>query len=520
MASITQTSPAKIFGRQTGSIKAFDRPTGPSSQHIISNETSEKTVHNNTVHGAAGDEQLEDGSLRRVNNEPINNSHPSGTNVMYTVFLIVNAALGAGLLNFPKSIDEAGGILVATAVQLVLLAFIMVALLALAYAADQCGPGGATTIQETMEGMTGRWGSTITSACVVVYTFGTTITFLIIIGDQFDGTFSAIYGSKYSDYWYMTRTFTISACSCLLILPLCYSKRIDFLRIPSSLGVIAIVYLVGLIIYEYYFGNYIPGPIKVKPTKVTDAFLVVPVICFGYQCHVSVIPIYSCMKRRTLANFTYSASLAIGICVACYTLAAIFGYLTFGSNVKDDILMSYNGGGLVYAGRCAMALKIITTYPILLFCGREALKSVIVDLESIFARRNTQDIETNKSGTVILSKSNDDLEDASQTKDCQWGERKEILVRYISVTVWFGLSLILALSISNIGSVIKMLGSLAAVFIFIFPGLCMLKCIMKYDPSFLRKRSWAIIVASFVFMAIGGFIFGIVFVQAIQSFAE
>ena len=73
--------------------------------------------------------------------------NPNGTNTAYTVFLIVNAALGAGLLNFPKSYDDAGGILVAFFVQLALLLFIMIALIALAYASDKCGSGGAATIQ-------------------------------------------------------------------------------------------------------------------------------------------------------------------------------------------------------------------------------------------------------------------------------------------------------------------------------------------------------------------------------------
>ena len=68
-----------------------------------------------------------------------------------------------------------------------------------------------------------------------------------------------------------------------VILPLCFSKRIDFLRIPSLFGVVAIVYLVGLIIYEYYYGNFIHGPIKYGPDNWTDVFLVVPDICFGYQ---------------------------------------------------------------------------------------------------------------------------------------------------------------------------------------------------------------------------------------------
>ena len=63
------------------------------------------------------------------------------------MFLIVNAALGAGLLNFPKSYDDAGGIMVAFLVQLTLLLFIMIALIGLAYASDKCGSKGAPTIQ-------------------------------------------------------------------------------------------------------------------------------------------------------------------------------------------------------------------------------------------------------------------------------------------------------------------------------------------------------------------------------------
>ena len=49
-------------------------------------------------------------------------------------------------------------------------------------------------------------------------------------------------------------------------------------------------------------------------------------------------------------------------------------FQTFGSYVNADILMSYSAKRPeVLAGIVAMALKTITTYPILLFCGREAL---------------------------------------------------------------------------------------------------------------------------------------------------
>jgi sodium-coupled neutral amino acid transporter 7/8 len=89
------------------------------------------------------------------------------------------------------------------------------------------------------------------------------------------------------------------------------------------------------------------------------------------QCHVSVIPIYACLRERNLNNFTLCAFVAIAACVAAYTLAGVYGYLTFGSYVTSDVLEMYSGSDiLVLAGIFAIAIKTYTTYPILLFCGR------------------------------------------------------------------------------------------------------------------------------------------------------
>ncbi len=43
----------------------------------------------------------------------------SGSTWYASVFLVVNAALGAGLLNFPAAYDKSGGILVAVVIQFV-----------------------------------------------------------------------------------------------------------------------------------------------------------------------------------------------------------------------------------------------------------------------------------------------------------------------------------------------------------------------------------------------------------------
>ena len=47
------------------------------------------------------------------------NTNNRGVSWIFAVFLIVNAALGAGLLNFGKSFDAAGGILISSLIQIV-----------------------------------------------------------------------------------------------------------------------------------------------------------------------------------------------------------------------------------------------------------------------------------------------------------------------------------------------------------------------------------------------------------------
>lgn len=67
-----------------------------------------------------------------------------GTSTIGTIFLIVNAALGAGLLNFPKAFDQAGGVEVALVVQAFLVVFVIISLLILAKCSDV---NGARTVQ-------------------------------------------------------------------------------------------------------------------------------------------------------------------------------------------------------------------------------------------------------------------------------------------------------------------------------------------------------------------------------------
>ena len=141
-------------------------------------------------------------------------------------------------------------------VQAVLLVFIMSALVILARTSDI---KKSVTLQEIMGTVAGRTGTLLTSIIVTIYTFGTCITFLIIIGDQFDRALDSLVGPQFCDKFYFNRDFIVPLTSVVLILPLCYTKRIDFLKYASILGVFTMVYVVMLIVIEYIHGHHSAG---------------------------------------------------------------------------------------------------------------------------------------------------------------------------------------------------------------------------------------------------------------------
>ncbi|CAG5126479.1 unnamed protein product [Candidula unifasciata] len=411
-----------------------------------------------------------------------------GTGWFSSSFLVVNAALGAGLLNFPMAYHQAGGVLIAVTIQSIFVVFVVVAIMILGYCSDI---SKTNTYQDVVHSVCGSLAQLACAVCIMLYCFGTCITFLIIIGDQWELFFLDVSKSAYcgATPFYMSRAFTITVSSILFILPLCFPRRIDFLKYASIVGVIGILYVVGLVTVKYFLPHSDHKPAVTQPNSWIDVFLVVPDICFAYQCHVSIIPIYSCMEKRNLKEFSKTVSMAMVLCVLTYSVTAALGYLQFGADITSDILLSFDQNAEVMVAVVLIAFKTYTTYPILLFCGRAAL-------------------------------------------DCVWRmcwrlTPQEALVyerrRHIIMTLaWFILTLLLSVFIPNIGVVIQILGALAAVFIFIFPGLCLLKAMQNRIESDIEqpRKVYALKAFAIIFLIVGAFIFGLTFTQAIMKDVE
>ncbi|XP_069510773.1 sodium-coupled neutral amino acid transporter 7 [Ambystoma mexicanum] len=403
----------------------------------------------------------------------------STTSTLGAIFIVVNAALGAGLLNFPAAFCTAGGVAAGITLQMCMLIFIISSLIILAYCSQA---SNERTYQEVVWAVCGKAAGMLCEIAIAVYTFGTCITFLIIIGDQEEKILAAIVkaegGSPWIGHWYTDRKFTISITAILVVLPLSIPKEISFQKYASALSVIGTWYVTVIIIIKYFWPNegISPGLIPTSPPSWMSVFNAMPTICFGFQCHVSSVPVFNSMKRPEVKTWSWVVTAAMLIALFVYTGTGVCGFLTFGSIVNQDVLLSYPSNDVAVAiARAFIIVSVLTSYPILHFCGRAVLEGLWLRYKGIAVEED-----------VVL-------------------ERRR---RILQTIIWFLLTLVLALFIPDIGKVIALIGGLAACFIFVFPGLCLIQAKLSEIQANNPRRWWAMVGYGVLLVVLGAFIFG------------
>ncbi|KAK2854086.1 hypothetical protein Q5P01_006747 [Channa striata] len=409
-----------------------------------------------------------------------------GVSSIGAVFIVVNAALGAGLLNFPAAFNMAGGVTAGVMLQMFMLIFIISGLVILGYCSQV---SNENTYQEVVRATCGKVSGVLCEVAIAIYTFGTCIAFFIVIGDQLDRLIEAVAhdtDGSVSAHWYTDRKFTIAVTAVLVILPLSIPKEIGFQKYASALSVMGTWYVTIVVIVKYIWPDkdVSPGYIPTSSASWTAVFNAMPTICFGFQCHVSCVPVFNSMSSKEIKPWGVVVTLSMIICLFVYTGTGVCGFLTFGSNVSQDVLMSYPPDDIAVAiARAFIVVCVITSYPILHFCGRAVV-------EGLWLRFRGEQVEV-----------------------CVRRERRR---RILQTLVWCIVTLVLALFIPDIGRVISLIGGLAACFIFVFPGLCLMQAKLSETDS--RSASWhGLVIFGVAMVTIGAFIFGLTTTNSIYQ---
>uniref|UniRef100_A0A4W3IKD1 Solute carrier family 38 member 8 n=1 Tax=Callorhinchus milii TaxID=7868 RepID=A0A4W3IKD1_CALMI len=383
-------------------------------------------------------------------------SGKSGLSSYGAIFILLKSALGAGLLNFPWAFNRAGGIHTAIAVEMVSLIFLISGLVILGYS---CSISNQSTYQGVVKTICGSAIGNLCEICFVFNVFMISIAFLVVVGDQLSKLCDSLNNNEtmseelgQSRSWYLDHRLGLSALCVLVILPISVPKEIGFQKCTRS-------------------------PVNLTLINVsswTALFSVVPTICFGFQCHEASVAIYSSMQNRKLSHWIWVSIVSMIFCLFIYSITGFYGYLTFGTDVEADILMSYPENDiLIIIGRLLFGISIITIYPIILLLGR----SVIQELWVKHRRRY-----------IVITVAYE-----------KW-------LRVLLTVIWISVTLAVAVFVPDISEVISLIGGISAFFIFIFPGLCLVFA-MQTEPVSPRARSCLIFWGTLTILC-GVFIFG------------
>ncbi|XP_077374183.1 putative sodium-coupled neutral amino acid transporter 8a [Festucalex cinctus] len=399
------------------------------------------------------------------------------------IFIMLKSALGAGLLNFPWAFERAGSIHSAITVELVSLVFLVSGLIILGYSSSI---SGQCTYQAVVKEVCGPAIGQLCEICFVFNLFMISVAFLVIVDDQLEKLCGSLYtlvtglpDSEMPDHFYTDQRFALVLLCAFLILPISTPKEINIQQYISVLGTLAATYLTTAIIIKYHMMHSVP--VHIIPlyssgiSSWASTFSVIPTICFGFQCHEASIAIYSSMENQRLSHWAFISVVAMIICLIIYSLTGVYGYLTFGKDVKADILMSYMGNDiLMLIARLLFGVSIITIYPIILLLGRSVIQDPLL---SWWRRRD-------------------------RVVSVQFESRS----RYALTFLWITATLLIAVFVPDISKVISVIGGISAFFIFIFPGLCLIFA-MQSEPVSCKTRIvltlWGVVT-----LLCGAFIFG------------
>uniref|UniRef100_A0A673AAM9 Solute carrier family 38 member 8a n=1 Tax=Sphaeramia orbicularis TaxID=375764 RepID=A0A673AAM9_9TELE len=395
------------------------------------------------------------------------------------IFIMLKSALGAGLLNFPWAFDRAGGIRSAVTVELISLVFLISGLIILGYSSSI---SGQCTYQAVVKEVCGPVIGQLCEICFVFNLFMISVAFLVILDDQLEKLCGSLYevvtGLPESDmpyHWYTDQHFALVLLCVLLILPMSIPKEISIQKYIRSADSTHTTHAPSDYTQTLYDNTHSLVLVYCRAGSWASTFSVIPTICFGFQCHEASIAIYSSMENQRLSHWVVISVVSMFFCLIIYSLTGVYGYLTFGKDVKADILMSYAGDDiLMLVARLLFGVSIITVYPIILLLSR----SVIQDPLLGWRRR--------RSGVATA-----DFESRS---------------RYVLTVLWIMATLLIAMFVPDISKVISVIGGISAFFIFIFPGLCLMFA-MQSEPVSCKTRV-VLTIWGVMTLICGAFIFG------------
>eukprot|EP00890_Picochlorum_soloecismus_P000649 jgi/Picsp_1/1585/NSC_05063-R1_sodium-coupled neutral amino acid transporter 7 len=407
-----------------------------------------------------------------------------------SISLLINSAVGAGMLSFPFAFKCAGlvggvSLLVGVAVMQCFTLYV------LSGWADRTG---TKTYGELVKTSLGNRASFFLNVSMSVYLFGSGVAYMLIIGDSFTSLWRMCLKLTFmrnekkaamQDVWWASRNFVICVVSTVTVLPVCLKKSLSDSAAVSMLNFVAFLAIIGcLVMYSILALMKSPRPfenVAMMPPSMDAMMKAVSISVFCFQCHAQVIAVYNEMMdvpskvpfyfkylfrdpkrddgsdeddRRSSKIFLMTEVIitAIALTAVGYALVGVPAYLAFPTKVQSNVFNTFDQDEPVMQfARGIVGLLQIASYPVNHFPARAAIGDIVGTL-----------VGQQPSGYAFI---------------------------YVETLLFFGLNLLIAMYVTDLGAVFEIIGgTCGSIIILGMPSLLLLNHSLKKVRSSKRAR--------------------------------
>ncbi|XP_077586930.1 putative sodium-coupled neutral amino acid transporter 6 isoform X2 [Stigmatopora nigra] len=393
-----------------------------------------------------------------------NRSRTRGASFVSSVFNLMNAIMGSGILGLAYAMASTG--IVGFCILLILVSSL--AAYSIHLLLKLCDLTGINSYEDLGGRALQKPGKVLVGIAIVIQNVGAMSSYLFILKSELPSAIACFLSSDQSrDAWFEDGRLLLILVTLCVVLPLAILPKIGFLGYTSSLAFFFMLYFSIVIVVKKWS---IPCPLPKNNNLSIGAYQVsnssnsectpklfvlssrsayaIPTMAFSFLCHTAVLPIYCELDRPSKPRMQKVTNIGIGLSFLVYLVSALFGYLTFYAHVDSELLLSYDTymprDVMVMTVRLAILVSVLLTVPLIHFPAR---KAVILLLR----------------GDAPFS----------------W------LIHVTTTVVILGVVLLLAIFVPDIRNVFGVVGSTtSSCLLFVFPGLFYLKISHENFQSF------------------------------------
>ncbi|KAG5499309.1 hypothetical protein JIQ42_04123 [Leishmania sp. Namibia] len=282
--------------------------------------------------------------------------------------------LGSGVIALP-SVFQATGMIMSIAVLIAITLSTIYSVYIMIQAADKTGRR-LYSYEALARGLLGRGWDYLAAFHMWMFCFGSCVSYVISTGDLLSRATDDPSVNDFVRSRWGNRVLVIVIWACVM-LPLSIPKEINSLRYFSIIGVSCMMNFVIVIIIHSAMNGFENGRPIHRPQMFktgNSAIVGFSKILFAFLAQTNVFEVARETPKPTPGRISKDMAISQVVCCALYVLAGVFGYLEFGEQVTDSILLYYNVRSdlLVAIAYVGIAVKMCVGFAICMQPSRDA----------------------------------------------------------------------------------------------------------------------------------------------------